>query len=83
MGCKLNSMNLESPKIIVKKSSEEIYGFLIEIKNFEKLMPEGISKFNIISKSEFLFALKGIFDPARLPLPQPGPTQRSIQASTY
>jgi hypothetical protein len=34
-------MNLESPKIIVKKSSEEIYDFLIEIKNFEKLMPEG------------------------------------------
>ena len=34
MGRKLNSMNLESPKIIVKKSSEEIYDFLIEIKNF-------------------------------------------------
>ena len=60
MGRKLNSMNLESPKIIVKKSSEEIYDFLIEIKNFEKLMPEGISKFDLISNSEFLFALKGM-----------------------
>ena len=60
MGRKLNSMNLESTKIIVKKSSEEIYDFLIEIKNFEKLMPEGISKFDLISNSEFLFALNGM-----------------------
>ena len=60
MGHKLNCMNLESPKIIVKKSSEEIYNFLIEVKNFEKLMPEGISKFNLISNREFLFALKGM-----------------------
>ena len=60
MGHKLNCMNLESPKIIVNKSSEEIYNFLIEVKNFEKLMPEGISKFDLISNSEFLFALKGM-----------------------
>ena len=60
MGHKLNCMNLESPKIIVKKSSEEIYNFLIEVKNFEKLMPEGISKFDLISNSEFLFGLKGM-----------------------
>ena len=60
MGHKLNYMNLESPKIIVNKSSEEIYNFLIEVKNFEKLMPEGISKFDLISNSEFLFALKGM-----------------------
>ena len=60
MGHKLNCMNLESPKIIVNKSSEEIYNFLIEVKNFEKLMPEGISKFNLISNREFLFALKGM-----------------------
>ena len=57
---KLNCMNLESSKIIVNKSSEEIYNFLIEVKNFEKLMPEGISKFDLISNSEFLFALKGM-----------------------
>ena len=60
MGHKLNCMNLESPKIIVKKSSEEIYNFLIEVKNFEKLMPEGISKFDLISNREFLFGLKGM-----------------------
>ena len=53
-------MNLESSKIIVNKSSEEIYNFLIEVKNFEKLMPEGISKFDLIGNSEFLFALKGM-----------------------
>ena len=57
---KLNCMNLESSKIIVNKSSEEIYNFLIEVKNFEKLMPEGISKFDLISNNEFLFALKGM-----------------------
>ena len=53
-------MNLESTKIIVKNSSEELYNFLIEVKNFEKLMPEDMSKFDLISNSEFLFALKGM-----------------------
>lgn len=53
-------MNLESPKISVKKSPEDVFNFLSEIKNFESLMPENISKFEVLSEDTFLFALKGM-----------------------
>ncbi|MCF8272300.1 MAG: SRPBCC family protein [Flavobacteriaceae bacterium] len=53
-------MNLESPKINVSKSSQEVFDFLSDIKNFESLMPENISKFEVLSEDTFLFALKGM-----------------------
>ncbi|SHJ07674.1 SRPBCC family protein [Algibacter luteus] len=53
-------MNLESPKISVDKSPEDVFNFLADIKNFESLMPENISKFEVISEDKFLFALKGM-----------------------
>jgi carbon monoxide dehydrogenase subunit G len=53
-------MNLESPKINVSKSSQEVFDFLSDIKNFEYLMPENISKFEVLSDDKFLFALKGM-----------------------
>ena len=53
-------MNLESPKISVEKSPEEVFIFLSEIKNFESLMPENISKFEVLGEDKFLFALKGM-----------------------
>ena len=53
-------MNLESPKISVSKSPEEVFNFLSEIKNFESLMPENISKFEVLDEDKFLFALKGM-----------------------
>jgi carbon monoxide dehydrogenase subunit G len=53
-------MNLESPTVTVEKSPEEVFNFLSEIKNFEKLMPENISKFEVLSDEKFLFALKGM-----------------------
>ncbi|MFH4965000.1 SRPBCC family protein [Gaetbulibacter sp. M235] len=53
-------MNLESPKINVGKSSQEVFDFLSDIKNFESLMPENISKFEVLSEDTFLFALKGM-----------------------
>ncbi len=53
-------MNLESPKINVGKSPQEIFDFLSNIKNFESLMPENISKFEVLSEDTFLFALKGM-----------------------
>ena len=53
-------MNLESPKVTVNKSSKEVFDFLCEIKNFEKLMPENINKFEVLSEDKFLFALKGM-----------------------
>ena len=40
-------MNLESPKINIAKTPQEVFDFLSEIKNFESLMPENISKFEV------------------------------------
>ena len=52
-------MNLESPKVTVKKSSQEIFDFLSNVGNFEKIMPDNIDKFEAGEES-FLFALKGM-----------------------
>ena len=53
-------MNLESPKITVDKAPQEVFDFLSDIKNFESLMPENISKFEVLSEDTFIFALKGM-----------------------
>jgi hypothetical protein len=53
-------MNLESPKTNVKKSAEYIFNALSEIKNFEKLMPENMAKFEVIDENCFEFGLKGM-----------------------
>ncbi|UCE93707.1 MAG: SRPBCC family protein [Flavobacteriaceae bacterium] len=52
-------MNLESPKVNVKKSSQEIFDFLSKVENFETIMPANIDKFEA-GESSFLFALKGM-----------------------
>lgn len=53
-------MNLESPKTNVEKSAEYIFNALSDIKNFEKLMPENIAKFEVIDENCFEFGLKGM-----------------------
>lgn len=53
-------MNLESKKVTVNKSAEELCLFLSDVKNFEQLMPENTSKFEIIRENAFVFALKGM-----------------------
>ena len=53
-------MNLQSPKVTLDKSPEETFNFLSDVKNFEKLMPENISKFEVLGEDKFLFALKGM-----------------------
>ena len=53
-------MNLESPKINVDKSPGAVFEFLSDVKNFESLMPENISKFEMLDEDKFLFALKGM-----------------------
>ncbi|MFB9055775.1 SRPBCC family protein [Mariniflexile ostreae] len=53
-------MNLESPKVSVPKSPQDVFEFLSDVKNFESLMPENISKFELLEKDKFLFALKGM-----------------------
>lgn len=53
-------MNLNSKKVVVKKSAQSLCEFLSDVKNFEHLMPESISKFEIIRDDAFVFALKGM-----------------------
>lgn len=53
-------MIIESPKTQINKSAEELFNFLTDVKNFEQLMPDSISKFEVLESDKFLFALKGM-----------------------
>lgn len=53
-------MNLESTKVRVPQSAEYIFNALNDVKNFEKLMPESIAKFEVTGDDSFIFALKGM-----------------------
>ena len=53
-------MHLESPKITLEKSAQEVYEFLAQLSNFESLMPENTDKFELINENRFLFSLKGM-----------------------
>jgi len=53
-------MNLTSKKVTVQKSANDLCLFLSDVKNFEQLMPENISKFEVIKENAFVFALKGM-----------------------
>ena len=53
-------MNLESPRVTVEKSAEELFDLLSDVRNFEKLMPENIAKFEVIGDDAFIFGLKGM-----------------------
>ena len=51
-------MNLESPKVTVEKSSQDLFDLLSDVKNFETLMPDNIAKFEVIGEDAFIFKLK-------------------------
>ena len=53
-------MELTSKKVTVQKSANELCDFLCDVKNFELLMPENISKFKLLDERSFVFALKGM-----------------------
>lgn len=53
-------MKLESPKATINKSAQDTFDFLSDVQNFEKLMPENISKFEVLDNDKFVFALKGM-----------------------
>jgi len=53
-------MHIESPKKTVSKKQQEVFEFLSDVKNFKQLMPENISKFEVINEDTFIFALKGM-----------------------
>ncbi len=53
-------MNIESPRVSLNKSAQEVFEFITHLENFEKLMPENTEKFELINENRFLFALKGM-----------------------
>ena len=53
-------MNLESPRVIVEKSAQELFDLLSDVRNFEKLMPENIAKFEVLGDDSFVFGLSGM-----------------------
>ena len=53
-------MKLESTKVSLDKSAQEVFNFLTNVENFEQLMPENISKFKLIDSDTFVFALSGM-----------------------
>jgi carbon monoxide dehydrogenase subunit G len=53
-------MKLESTKVSIDKSAQEVFDFLTTLENFKTLMPENTSKFEILDSETFLFALSGM-----------------------
>ena len=53
-------MNLESPVVNLNKSAQYIFDALCDVKNYEKLMPENISKFEVTDEDSFIFGLSGM-----------------------
>ena len=53
-------MNLESKKVTVEKSAQQLYDSLSDVHNFEKLMPEDTAKFEVTGDDSFVFGLKGM-----------------------
>lgn len=52
-------MKIESTKVEISKSQTEIYEFLSDFNNFEKLMPENVSNWESTS-DECSFSVKGM-----------------------
>ena len=53
-------MELQSPKVSTEKSAQYIFDQLTDVKNFEKLMPDSIAKFEVTDADSFIFGLKGM-----------------------
>lgn len=53
-------MNLQSTKVTVEKSAQYLFDQLVDVKNFEKLMPENTAKFELLGEDSFVFGLKGM-----------------------
>lgn len=53
-------MEINSKKVTVNKSAEDLCHHLSDVKNFEAFMPDSVSKFELIRDDAFVFALKGM-----------------------
>lgn len=72
-------MNLESPKVTVQKSPQELFEFLAKVENFEQIMPENTDKFEA-GENSFLFALKGMPE-IRLKMQEQNPHSKIVLGS--
>jgi ribosome-associated toxin RatA of RatAB toxin-antitoxin module len=73
-------MNLESPKVSVQKSAQELFDLLTNVENFNQLMPENIAKFEVIGNDSFIFGLKGMPE-IKLVLKEKTPPTKVVLAS--
>ncbi|GEQ85686.1 hypothetical protein ULMS_11940 [Patiriisocius marinistellae] len=53
-------MEINSKTVTVNKSATDLCAYLSDAKNFEHIMPENISKFEMIRDNAFVFALSGM-----------------------
>ena len=53
-------MHIESPNSRIMRPRKEVYEFLNNLENFEKLMPDSIETFEVLDQDTFRFALKGM-----------------------
>lgn len=53
-------MNIQSPLVTTQLTPSELFDFLSQVKNFEKLMPKNTTKFELIDEQSFVFALQGM-----------------------
>jgi carbon monoxide dehydrogenase subunit G len=53
-------MELNSPKVTVNKPAEYLFEQLSDVRNFQKLMPENTSKFEVVDAESFVFGLSGM-----------------------
>ena len=51
-------MKLNSKTVTVQKSATQLCDYLTNVKNFEGIMPENTTKFEVINEKSFVFALK-------------------------
>lgn len=73
-------MNLESPKVTVEKSDAYLFNALSDVKNFEKLMPDTIAKFEVLGDDIFNFGLKGMPE-IKLKMKEKTPNSKVILAA--
>jgi len=57
---KIRTMELKSIVSISKLSAKDLFRKLSVVKNFEKIMPNNISKFDVLSSDSFIFGIKGM-----------------------
>ncbi|GGD34906.1 SRPBCC family protein [Flavobacterium orientale] len=70
-------MNLESPKVTVEKTTQYLFDSLCDVRNFEKLMPDSISKFEVTGDDSFIFGLKGMPE-IKLKMKETVPTNKVV-----